>query len=128
MKRFTPWLLLILVFLAGVVVGIVGTRAVVRHMIREAIEHPNRVRDAIERDLTRQLDLTADQEAKLHQILLHAHKQIRGLREKFQPQLGAILGDAEQQINSILSPDQRERFRRLRQEHRALWQAVKLPK
>jgi Spy/CpxP family protein refolding chaperone len=107
-----------LVFVAGVVVGVVGTRVVTRVVIRRAINHPELVRERIEHDLVRKLRLDADQQAKVHQVLLDSQKQLRELRLEFQPELASILSSASTNISSVLTPEQREKFEKLREENR----------
>ena len=51
MKTLKLVLLLALVFLAGAVVGVVGTRAVVRRVVQQAMLHPERVQNLMERRL-----------------------------------------------------------------------------
>ena len=42
MKTFKPWLLLALVFGVGVILGVAGTRLMVRRAVREALLHRRR--------------------------------------------------------------------------------------
>ncbi|HLP77832.1 MAG TPA: hypothetical protein VK327_13045, partial [Candidatus Paceibacterota bacterium] len=81
MKRFKVWLLLVLVFLAGFAGGMVVTRGMVRHFVRNAIANPDVVRNRIERDINRKLRLDARQRKEVHQILVESHRQIRDLRQ-----------------------------------------------
>jgi uncharacterized membrane-anchored protein YhcB (DUF1043 family) len=68
MKTLKLILLPSLVFLAGVVIGVVGTRAVVRRVVQQTLLHPEKVQADIERRMTRQLRLDNSQQAKLHEI------------------------------------------------------------
>jgi uncharacterized membrane protein len=124
MKTFKLFLLVALVFLAGAVAGVVGTRMVVRREMREAILHPERVQIFIERSLARQLRLDDEQRVKLRQILLDAHGQLRDLRQQYHPQLVEIVSNANQQIIAILTPEQQARFEALKLKNHPLLQAV----
>jgi Spy/CpxP family protein refolding chaperone len=124
MKTFKLILLLSLVFFAGVVIGIVGTRAVVRHVVGEAILHPEKMQAVMERRLTRSLRLDGGQQAKLRQILTDAHVQLKELRQQYRPQLVEVFSNANGQINAMLTPEQQARFEKIKSENRALLQAV----
>lgn len=122
MKKAKPWLLLILVFIAGFAGGVVTTRAVVRRVIQVAIDHPDRVQLRVERTLDTRLRLDRSQREQVHEYLNHAHDELRGLRSKFQPEFAAILSEASSNIDSTLTPEQRVRFEKLKEEKRHLWQ------
>jgi|SRR6266536_271832 len=121
MKNFKSWLLLLLVFFAGVSVGVVGTGAVVRQVVRRIASNPDLVRERIGRELERKLDLSAEQRTKVRQVLLKSHERIKSLRREFQPRFFAIVEQAEADISATLTPEQREKFQRLIKEKEPLW-------
>ncbi|MCX8091904.1 MAG: hypothetical protein N3I86_13395 [Verrucomicrobiae bacterium] len=118
MKTLKPWLVLALVFLAGVAVGAVGTRLAVRHFVRTALAQPETLRDRIERDLMGRLALTEEQKPRVRAALKRAHERWQALRAEFQPRLREILDDAGDEITATLTPEQRERFEKFRAAHR----------
>jgi sugar-specific transcriptional regulator TrmB len=118
MKKLKPWLVLALVFAAGVVAGSVTTRLAVRHFVLKAIAQPETLRDRVERELVRRLDLTEAQKPKVHAALTRAQERLQALRAEFQPRLKEILDDAGDEIRATLTPEQRERFERFRAAHR----------
>lgn len=118
MKKLKPWLALALVFLAGVVVGAVGTRLAVRHYVRTVLAQPETLRERIERELIRRLDLSEEQKPKVHAALIRAHERLKVLRGEFQPRLREILDAAAAEISATLTPEQRERFERFQAAHR----------
>jgi hypothetical protein len=124
MKNFKSILLLALVFFAGMVIGVVVTRAVVRHIVNTAILHPEKVQTVMERKLTRNLRLDNGQQVKLRQILSDAHAQLQGLRQQYRPQLSGVFSNANAQINSMLTPEQQTRFEKLKSENRPLLQTM----
>lgn len=124
MKTFKLILLLALVFLAGAVAGVVGTRMAVRHFVQQAILHPERVQNFIERDLDRQLRLDNEQQVKLRQILVDAHGQLADLRQQYRPQVTEIISNANRQITALLTPEQQDRFKELKRKNHPLFQAV----
>jgi Spy/CpxP family protein refolding chaperone len=110
MKTFKVLLALMVVFVAGMTVGVVGTRVVTRAVIRRAITHPDVVRIRIEHQLTRKLDLDSAQRAQVGEILKDTQKQIRKLRLQVQPQFLLILTNSHDRISAVLTPEQREKF------------------
>ena len=125
MKVFKSLLLLALVFFAGIVIGVVGTRVVVRHAVQQAVLHPERVQAVIERNLARRLRLDGGQQAKLHEILSEAHGQLKDLRREYQPQVIVVVSHTEQQIDAILTTGQQARFEKLKEENRPLLRAIR---
>src|SRR4051812_209344 len=102
MKNLKPLLLLGLVFVAGFCGGIVATRFVVRQFIREALRDPMVLQVKIEQRLVHELELSAEQQTKVHAILMDTGERIKVIRR-----------DTHQQIAAILTPEQKEKFDRL---------------
>ena len=122
MKRFKVWLLLALVFAAGFAGGIVTARVSIRHFVRQAIAHPELVRDRIERNLDRRLRLDARQQEQVHEMLVRSHDRLKSLRAEFQPRLRALLEDLHHEVDGVLTPEQRARLDAFLEENRAFWQ------
>ena len=121
MKRFRPLLALLLMFMAGLFVGVVGTRVATRIIVRRALENPGLVRVQIERDLTRRLHLDADQQVKIHDTLMDAQKQLHELRQEFQPGFVQIIDQADERIAATLTPEQEAKFEKIKDENRRLF-------
>jgi hypothetical protein len=115
MKNWKSFLLLVLVFLAGIAVGVVGTRTVARHLVRRAIAEPERLQNFVERDLAWKLRLDKPQRVRLHEILTESRGQLRELRQQFQPQTAMVLSNANAQISALLTPEQSARFEDFKQ-------------
>jgi hypothetical protein len=115
MRNWKSVLLLVLVFLAGIAVGVVGTRAVVRRVVQQALVHPERVQSLLERNLTRRLRLDNEQQVKLHAILTDTRSQMTDLRKEFQPQAAAVLQDTDKKISALLTPDQQARYEKFKE-------------
>ena len=116
MNKFKPALVLLLVFVAGTVFGVVGTRMVVRSVIREVIKHPNLAQERIELNLVKRLKLNPEQKAKVHEVLVDSQKQIRPLRIESMN----ILSNAQVKISDILNEEQRRQFDKMKEENRNL--------
>lgn len=114
MKNWKSILLLLLVFLAGLVVGVVGTRTAVRHFVQRAIANPERVQGFVERDLTWKLQLDKSQRVQLHEILSTSRGQLRELRQQIQPQMVLVFSNANSQITAMLTPEQQARYERFK--------------
>jgi len=124
MKTFKLLLLVGLVFLAGVVAGVVGTRIAIRHWMRLAIDRPQMVQRLIERRLDRQLRLDANQRTRVHQILTDTRGQLKGLRQEYRPQVVLIVSNADVEISTLLTPAQQQRFEKMKQNNREFLQPV----
>ena len=70
---------------------------------------PERAFDAFARDL----DLTAAQRAAADSILREEFETVTALREGVWSRMRAIMDDARQRVDSLLTPEQRERYHEL---------------
>jgi hypothetical protein len=117
MKYLKPIIVLVLVFIAGISVGVVATRTIIKRDIRRAIVQPEMVRLRIERELTRELSLNAAQQIKLDEILLTMQQEIATARKERQPHLRPILANAQKRLSEILTPEQQEKFEKYQAEY-----------
>ncbi len=122
MKQWRPWVLLVLMFLAGFAAGGVASRAAVRRFVRNAVHDPNLLRDRVEWRLAGRLRLDAGQRTQAHEILLRTQGQLKELRGEFQPRFLAIMNEAQTNIAALLTAEQRQRFEKFQQENRGWWQ------
>jgi len=122
MKRIKPWLLLLLVFLAGFAGGIVVTRITVRHVIQRMARDPDYMRDRIEHRMAARLRLDSQQRAKVHEVLIETQGQLKDLHAEFQPRFREIMNHAQAEIVATLTPQQRQRFERFKEENRVWFQ------
>lgn len=122
MKNWKSLLLLALVFVAGLAVGVVGTRIVVRRAVQQAFLHPERAQSLLERNLARRLRLDNEQQVKLHAILTQTRGQLSDLRQQVRPQAAAVLRDADQKITALLTPDQQARYEKFKESN---WPALR---
>ena len=125
MKTFKSLLLVALVFLAGVVAGVVGTRIVVRQVMGEVIAHPETVPPRVERNLAFRLRLDSGQRVKLHEIMSGTHGQLKDLRQEYRPRVILVLSNANNQITALLTPEQLARFEKWKKENLPLLEAIK---
>jgi hypothetical protein len=123
MKTFKMMVLVMLVFLAGVAAGVVGTRMAIRHWVNTAIERPENFQILLERKLRWQLHLDPRQRAEVHRILTDTRVQLRDLRKEYHPQVVVVLTNTEAQISAILTPEQEAQFERMQRENRRFFPA-----
>ena len=113
MKKLKPWLVLGLVFAAGIVVGVAGTRVAVNRIVERATNNSEWVADKVERGLARELRITPEQRPKLHEIVVRRHSELQQLRAELRPRLGQILKRSEGDIRALLTEAQQQRFDRM---------------
>lgn len=79
---------------------------------REAGEREDRERTVIER-FSEELELTADQEARIDTILAGVRDRMHQMWSEVRPRYRAVVDSARGQIEEVLSPGQAERYREL---------------
>ena len=97
---------LFLIFLIGVITGIMWTRIVSRNMLANALERPF-ILERLEARLGN-LSLSPEQDKKIQQILLESRDKGQNLRNQFQ----TVLMEIRRKINNELTAEQRSQFRR----------------
>ena len=97
---------LFLIFLIGVITGIMWTRIVSRNMLANALERPF-ILERLEARLGN-LSLSPEQDQKIQQILLESRDKGQNLRNQFQ----TVLMEIRRKINNELTAEQRSQFRR----------------
>ncbi len=110
MKKAKLFTVVGLVFVAGIFVGVAGTKFVIGKAIAEATQKPELVRERIERDLARQLQLTPEQRPKVHEICRHAFDELQAMRRDLRPRVGLVLRRSEQDLRGVLTPEQQSRL------------------
>jgi Spy/CpxP family protein refolding chaperone len=106
--KFWIILALILVFGAGVVAGVFGDRlwAVKRPPVRRSDQghYPSIQRWA------RELGLSAEQQENIREIFKKNEGRIKELRTNFYKDLGEIRGQLKQEIDAVLTAEQRQKM------------------
>ncbi len=111
-------LYLALTFAAGSAVGIFGYRLYTTHGV-SADSRPSRsgeYRKLYVQEMETRLNLTGDQKHHLSQVLDQTQSQFRQLNEKHRPEYRAIHEAQVEQISSVLTPEQRTEYAKLRAE------------
>jgi Spy/CpxP family protein refolding chaperone len=67
-------------------------------------------------ELSERLQLTADQKSKVQEIFSDTREQLRAVRQETEPHMEEIRRQADGRLQTVLTPDQWEKFQRLRDE------------
>jgi Spy/CpxP family protein refolding chaperone len=112
MKKMTKWAAVA----ASVVLALAATRTVA--LAGENAGKGDRIQHRVER-MKERLTLTDDQARQLQQIFEEAHQQWQGDQGKADREtMRARHEKMQEQIKSILTPEQQEKFEAMKKEHR----------
>lgn len=103
-------LLVTFAFLAGIVTGILGDHLFILHRMHMMRPHAPHF---MAEHLARRLDLNDAQRDQIEAILTKHHEAIRGIQEAARPRVRAEFDAANVEIERVLTPEQREKFRKL---------------
>ncbi|HEV8629671.1 MAG TPA: hypothetical protein VGV61_05085 [Thermoanaerobaculia bacterium] len=117
MSRTVALLAMTALFLAGVLVGVLGTHAFYAWQLHRPGGLASLGLRLLGNSLDRQLDLTAEQKKQADAILADTRGELQQVRRETVPRLLAIRARSLDRINGILTPAQQERMRRFRVRH-----------
>ena len=125
MSVWKPVLAVLLVFVAGLVAGVEGTRMIEQWHQRQDAAHPQaanqKLSDAAELQLVRKLNLGPLQRQRVREVLAEMQGQLKLINQETQPRRAQVVSNAAAQIELILGPLQKARFELLKEEARALF-------
>ena len=107
-----PWLILAVIFIAG---GFTGS-AVTMVLSGQLFRAPGALPDMQQRwmlHLTRQLNLTADQQAKIEPIVRETAAQLQKIHNEEFDKIRPILKASDDQIAAILTPEQQAALKQM---------------
>ena len=103
-----------IIFVLGFVAGIMALN-VYRGLARGGERHPgNRIEMIAER-----LQLTEDQKTKVQEIFNDTREQVRAVRRESEPKMDEIRRQADGRLQTVLTPEQWQKFQTVRDEFRA---------
>lgn len=114
--RRSPWLhllLLLVVFGSGMVCGGGLSAVLIRNQVRSVVHHPEQSSDRLLNLLNRALRLSDAQHEQIALILHRRQARLRQLRQAVQPQIEHELNAAVNEVTEVLTPTQRQRWRRI---------------
>lgn len=115
------------IMLAGVVAGIAIDRVLLAsparagvfpdtgfHPLSSALRSPTpEERRRLRAELSRQLALTPAQDSAFEAIMMQRAGEFSALREEIRPRVDRLVSDVRSDMEQVLTPTQREKFRRL---------------
>jgi len=110
-------LTLFAIFVAGAVTGGFLTIRAMKYEMPRRIEVPPGTPFSVDRWLAH-LHLTPDQDQKLRPIIEQVDNELRNLRALDLREIEGILDRAQDRMNAVLTPDQRERLRQMLEERK----------
>ena len=105
-------LIVVVAFVAGLFVGVAGDRFV---LYRTGQLFPHRASGHLVSYLTRELKLTDAQRAQVEKIVNDHRAKIEAIYKNVDPQMRTEIAAANTDIEAVLTPDQRTKFREMRQ-------------
>lgn len=109
-------LLLLLMFAAGLAVGLATERYALHRDAEDGAEETRREgRSTIER-FADDLGITPEQQARIDPILVETREQMSAVFDRVRPEWEAVVDSARARIEAVLTPDQAERYRALLEE------------
>ena len=118
-SKFKPWLLLAVIFIVGVVTGSALTIGLAPHFMRA--QGPRDMKQHWMEYLTRELNLTPDQQTKIEPILTDAEIKVRSLHREEVEQGSQIIKAADIQISALLTPGQKVELQKMESDREKLF-------
>jgi Spy/CpxP family protein refolding chaperone len=106
-----PWVFLAMIFVAGIMTGVALTIGIGPHFKSSPGEQ--QMKNGWTMFLTKQLNLTSDQQAKIGPIIGDAVNQMQVARKDNLDRVSQIIQKANDQISAILTPDQKTELQKL---------------
>lgn len=119
MSKFKPWLYLATIFVVGAVTGSALTIGLASHFMKPP--GAQQMKQHWMMFLTKQLNLTPDQQAKIQPILTDAESKIQALHRDEMERGSQIIKTANDQIAAILTPDQKAQLAKLEAEREKMF-------
>jgi len=103
---------ILVVFVLGVALGVLGTGIYVRRSIRRFIEHDpaDRHKDLLMERLIQELDLTEQQKPRVEQIVTAAQDDLEQFLLQSRQEFSAIMQRRNAQLKEILTPAQQHKL------------------
>ncbi len=110
-KQGRIWTAVVVVFLCGLLVGIVATKAYDDYQQQQKWENGLAgLKPRLMKHLTRELHLTAEQQRAIEPILTQAERELLRLRIAQQPQVDATIAKTTEALRPQLTPQQQSKL------------------
>jgi|SRR5208283_2304114 len=122
MTKWKTWLVIAAVFVSGVIIGSAVTGLYMKHRIG-GILHGGApaMRKAIMNKLTAELNLTADQQDEIDEIVEETLLQLQQLRAQYRPQMENIINTGVTTMKTRLSAEQQKKLDELYGKMKKRW-------
>jgi Spy/CpxP family protein refolding chaperone len=117
--KLKSWLLLGGIFVIGVVTGMALTVGLGAHFMHAPADRD--MKKHWMAHLTKELDLTADQQAKIQPILADAETKLSALRHEQVRQGAQVFAAADDQISALLTPEQNVELKKVEAEREKMF-------
>ncbi len=121
-SKMSAGLIIMMTFLMGAVAGAAGYYIYDVKVAAAKAKPPARPHDVVG-EMSRALELDADQSGKLKVIFDHGRERLRALSSQYAPQTDAIRQETRQEIRKILTEEQKAKYEKIVQDidkrHRA---------
>ena len=104
------FLLALVIFISGVVVGGGLTFKVITTGFKRFFQDPERLAEHITHRMDKTLDLTDDQVVHVRRIILERQKAFHSLRKEVQPRLEAEIENTRRELAAVLTPEQARKW------------------
>jgi Spy/CpxP family protein refolding chaperone len=114
MNKLRPIYCISLVFVLGVICGVLGSQLFYKCRSDSFMgaRGQNREERLVSR-LDRELDLDAGQREQVRAIVRETQAEVRQFRRQFRPQMTEIIGKGQARISAILTPEQRKEYEKM---------------
>jgi len=127
MKNWKAILGVVGIFVLGASAGALVTHRVYQKRIRAYLRSQAAMpSELIVRQMSSELNLTAEQRAQLLPIINDTRQRFQQIRAQAEPQVREAFQDTVQRIREILAPGQRAKFDKQIAEHKARWPKLTL--
>ena len=105
------------IFILGAAVGALGTSLVIKHRVADFHEKgPPPIQPILMNRLSSRLELTAEQQAAVSDILESTQKELSALRSDFRPRVKAIFTDCYDRIEARLTRSQKKQLQIMKEQ------------
>ncbi len=111
---------ILFIFVLGAACGALVMRIVCKSRMEMILRGDRKtLEDMLLTRLSRKLDLDDRQQEQVRSIVGKSHQEIDTIKEKFHPQMEAVMANSRAEMSRILKPDQRQKFEQFILKHNA---------
>ena len=113
MVRWKSFLSITLVFICGIIIGVLGDRQVLKHYVQGVLGSDFETRtELVTKTLADQLSLDSEQRMKMRQVVTDTHKELLSKYSQLVPEVDGIIRDGAAKAKPFLNEEQQAEFNR----------------